>query len=76
MPSPVSRFLAQLDDLRSGSVLDMDAVGRLLAELAADEDYFAPLIAEIGSVSNLVMITLPGQARSTSLRRSPKLARP
>ena len=45
--SPVGRFLAQLDDLRSGDVLDMDDVGRLLVELAADEDYFAPLIAQI-----------------------------
>lgn len=51
MPSPVSRFLAQLDDLRSGGVLDMDGVGRLLVELAADEDYFAPLIEGISDGS-------------------------
>jgi hypothetical protein len=31
---------AQLDELRSGDILDMNQVGRLLVELAADEEYF------------------------------------
>jgi predicted metal-dependent enzyme (double-stranded beta helix superfamily) len=39
----------QLDELRSADLLDMDQVGRLLAELAADEEFFGPLIAEIPS---------------------------
>jgi predicted metal-dependent enzyme (double-stranded beta helix superfamily) len=46
-PSPLRRFLAQLDELRSGQVPDMGEVGRLLAELAADEGYFAPLIEQM-----------------------------
>jgi hypothetical protein len=46
-PSPLGHFLAQLDDLRCADVLDMDPVGRLLAELAADEEYLGPLIAEM-----------------------------
>lgn len=36
--------MAQLDELRAGGVPDMDAIGRLLAELAADDEFFTPLI--------------------------------
>jgi predicted metal-dependent enzyme (double-stranded beta helix superfamily) len=50
-PSPLRHFLAQLDALRSAENLDMDKVGQLLVELAADEDYLGPLIAEIPSES-------------------------
>jgi predicted metal-dependent enzyme (double-stranded beta helix superfamily) len=49
LPSPLRHFLAQLDELRSVGVPDMDKVGRLLMELAAREDYLGPLIAEIPS---------------------------
>jgi predicted metal-dependent enzyme (double-stranded beta helix superfamily) len=51
LPSPLRHFLAQLDELRTGDVLDMDAVGRLLVELAADEDYLAPVVAQIPAAS-------------------------
>jgi predicted metal-dependent enzyme (double-stranded beta helix superfamily) len=51
LPSPLSRFLAQLDELRSGDALDMSQVGRLLVELAADEEYLGPLIAKIPAES-------------------------
>jgi predicted metal-dependent enzyme (double-stranded beta helix superfamily) len=51
LPSPIRRFLAQLDEVRSAGVLDMDQVGRVLVELAADEEYFGPLIAEMPSES-------------------------
>ena len=51
LPSPLRRFLAQLDELRSAGILDMDRVGRLLVEPAADEEYLGPLIAEIPSES-------------------------
>ena len=44
-PEPLRHFLAQLDELRSASIPDMDRVGWLLTELAADEEYFGPLIA-------------------------------
>jgi hypothetical protein len=50
-PSPLRRFLAGLNELPSGDLPDMDKVGRLLVELAADEEYFAPLIAQIPAES-------------------------
>ena len=50
-PGPLRHFLAQLDELRSADILDMDQVGRLLVELAADEEYLGPLIAEMPSES-------------------------
>jgi predicted metal-dependent enzyme (double-stranded beta helix superfamily) len=50
-PSPVRDFLAQLDDLRSGGAPDMDEVGRLLVGLAADEEFFGPLIAQMPAES-------------------------
>jgi predicted metal-dependent enzyme (double-stranded beta helix superfamily) len=49
LPGPLRHFLAHLDELRSVGVPDMDKVGRLLVELAADEDYLGPLVAEIPS---------------------------
>ena len=50
-PGPLRHFLAQLDELRSGDILDMDQVGRLLVELAADEEFFGPLIEQMPSES-------------------------
>jgi predicted metal-dependent enzyme (double-stranded beta helix superfamily) len=50
-PGPLRHFLAQLDELRSGDTSDMDQVGRLLVELAADEEYFGPLIEQMPSES-------------------------
>jgi hypothetical protein len=44
-PHPLRRFLPQLNELRFGDVPDMAEVGRLLLELAAEEEYFAPLIS-------------------------------
>lgn len=49
--APLGRFLAQLDEVRSGDVLDMRGVGRLLMELAAEQEYFVPLIAQIPAAS-------------------------
>jgi len=43
--------LTRLDEMRSGNTLDIDRVGRLLVEPAADEEYLGPLIAEIPSES-------------------------
>jgi len=53
-PDPLRRFLAQLDALRSGGVPAMDQVGRLLVGLAADEEYFAPLVAQMPAESPAV----------------------
>ena len=50
-PAPLHHFLAQLDDLRSTGAPNMSEVGRLLVELAADEEYFAPLIAAMPTES-------------------------
>jgi hypothetical protein len=41
-PGPLRHFLAQLDELGSGDILDMDQVGRLLVELAAEEEFSVP----------------------------------
>ena len=49
LPSPLRHFLEQLDGLRSAGVPDMDEVGRLLVDLAADEEFFDPLIAQLPS---------------------------
>ncbi len=46
-PGPVRHFLAQLDEVRSGGAPELDEAGRLLVELAADEEFFAPLIAQM-----------------------------
>jgi len=45
LPGLLSDFLAGLDELGSADATDMDAVGRLLAGLAADEEFFGPLAA-------------------------------
>ena len=66
LPSPLRRFLAQLDELRSAGVLDMDQVGRVLVELAADEEYFGPLIAEMPAES-------PGGKWLVKPERGPRL---
>ena len=46
-PDPVRQLMARLNELRPGGAPGMAEVGRLLMELAADEDYFAPLIAQL-----------------------------
>ena len=51
LASPLRRFLEQLDGLHSAGVPDMAEVGRLLVDLAADEEFFGPLIAEIPAQS-------------------------
>jgi len=47
LPQPLQRFTAQLDELRPGEVPDMERVGQYLVELAADTEFFAPLIADM-----------------------------
>ena len=48
MDAPVREFLDQLSALGS----DVPAIGRALASLASDADYFAPMIAEIDPLEN------------------------
>ena len=66
LPGPLRHFLTRLEEMRSGSRLDMDEVGRLLVELAADEEYLGPLIAEIPSES-------PGGTWLVKPERGPRL---
>ena len=47
LPNPVRHLMTQLDELRPGGAPHMIEVGRLLMGLAADEEYFAPLIAQM-----------------------------
>jgi hypothetical protein len=66
LPSPLRRFVSGLDEQRSGGVPDMDDVGRLLAELAADEEFFAPLIDELPA-------SAPGDRWLIKPERGPRL---
>jgi hypothetical protein len=47
LPAPLRRFVDGLDEFCSADVVDMDRVGRLLVELAADQAFFSPLIAQL-----------------------------
>ena len=66
LADPVRHLLAQLDELRLGDVPDMGQVGRLLLELAADEEFFAPLIAQLPAES-------PGVRWLAEPERGPRL---
>lgn len=46
-PAQLRHFVARLEELRSADPPGMADVGQLLVELAADEEYFGPLIARI-----------------------------
>ena len=54
VPDPVRHLMAQLDELRLGDAPGMGEVGRLLLDLAADEEFFAPLIAQMPAESPAV----------------------
>jgi len=54
VPDPVRHLKAQLDELRLGDAPGMGEVGRLLLDLAADEEFFAPLIAQMPAESPAV----------------------
>jgi hypothetical protein len=47
LPGPLRRFADRLDEVRSAEVFDVDQAGRILVELAADEEFFGPLIAQL-----------------------------
>jgi predicted metal-dependent enzyme (double-stranded beta helix superfamily) len=66
LPGPVRRLMARLDELRPGGEPDMGEVGRLLTELAADEEFFAPLIAQMPAGS-------PGVRWLAKPERGPRL---
>ena len=47
LPGPLRRFADRLEEVRSAETFDMDQVGRVLMELAADEEFFSPLIEQL-----------------------------
>ena len=47
LPGPLRRFADRLDEVRSADIVPMDQVGQVLVELAADEGFFGPLIAQL-----------------------------
>jgi predicted metal-dependent enzyme (double-stranded beta helix superfamily) len=46
LPGPLHYFAGRLHELCSADVVDMEQAGRVLGELAADEGFFSPLIAQ------------------------------
>jgi hypothetical protein len=66
LPGPLRQFVNQLDGLCSADVPNMDAVGRLLVELAADEEFFGPLIGQLPA-------TAPGDRWLIRPGRGPRL---
>jgi len=51
LPGPLRRFADRLAEAGSADAVDMNQVGRVLVELAADEEFFGPLIAQLPSGS-------------------------
>ena len=53
-PGPLRHFADRLDEVRSAEIPDLDQMGRILVELAADREFFGPLIAQLpaGSPGN------------------------
>jgi hypothetical protein len=66
LPGPLRRFTDQLGEVRSAEILDMDQVGRVLVELAADEEFFGPLVAQLPAGS-------PGSRWLIKPARGPRL---
>ena len=66
LAGPLRRFAGQLDELRSGDAADMDQVGQILVELAADAEFFGPLIAQIP-------VAAPGDRWLIRPERGPRL---
>ena len=61
LPSPLRHFFTQLDELGPGGTPDMGKVGAALVELAADQEFFAPLIAQMPAGSPAVHWPLTGR---------------
>ena len=51
LPGPLREFATGVDEARSADAPDMDAIGRLLVRLAADDEFFRPLIADMAPAS-------------------------
>jgi predicted metal-dependent enzyme (double-stranded beta helix superfamily) len=66
LPQPLRHFADRLGEVRSAEILDMQQVGRVLVELAADAEFFGPLIAQLPSGS-------PGSQWLIRPERGPRL---
>ena len=66
MTPPLRHFADRLGEIRSAETLDMDQVGRALVELAADAEFFGPLIARLPAGS-------PGSQWLIRPERGPRL---
>jgi predicted metal-dependent enzyme (double-stranded beta helix superfamily) len=66
LAGPLRHFAERIGEVRSADVVDMDQVGRLLVELAGDEEFFAPLIAQLPAGS-------PGSRWLIRPERGPRL---
>jgi hypothetical protein len=72
LPGPVRYLMTQLHELWPGGAPDMIEVGRLLMGLAADEEYFAPLIAQMPAGSpGLHWLARPERGRPPTIRWPP-----
>jgi len=65
-PAPLRDFAERLEEISSAEIFDLDRVGRVLVELAADEEFFAPLIAQLPAGS-------PGSRWLIRPERGPRL---
>jgi hypothetical protein len=66
LPGPLRHFTDRLDEVRSAEIFDIDQVGRVLVDLAADEEFFGPLTAQLPSGS-------PGSRWLIRPERGPRL---
>jgi hypothetical protein len=66
LPGPLRRFAERLAEVRSAEVFDVDQAGRVLVELAADAEFFSPLIAQLPAGS-------PGSRWLIRPERGPRL---
>jgi predicted metal-dependent enzyme (double-stranded beta helix superfamily) len=51
LPGPLRLFADRLEEVRSAGIFDLDQAGRVLAELAADQEFFSPMLAELPAAS-------------------------
>jgi predicted metal-dependent enzyme (double-stranded beta helix superfamily) len=66
LPGPLRQFADRIAEVRSADIVDMEQVGRVLVELAADEEFFRPLIAQLPA-------GLPGNHWLIKPERGPRL---
>jgi len=66
LPGPLRHFADRLAEVRSAEIFDVAQAGRVLVELAADAEFFSPLIAQLPAGS-------PGSRWLIRPERGPRL---